>query len=87
MKKITESKKAIMQEIKDWWQWYGGDVVGWAALIMIPTLIFIIGSTVEKRHCYRAYAQFNPEYVGFTTGCMITVDEQRVPADSLRMTM
>jgi hypothetical protein len=87
MKKITESKKAIMQEIKDWWWYYGGDVVGWAALIMIPTLIFIIGTTVEKRHCYRAYAQFNPEYVGFTTGCMITVDEQRVPADSLRMTL
>lgn len=87
MKKITESKKAIMQEIKDWWWCYRGDVFGWAALIIIPTLIFIIGTAVEKRHCYRAYAQFNPEYVGFTTGCMITVDEQRVPANSLRMTL
>ena len=76
-----------MQEIKDWWWCYRSDIIGWVALIMIPTLFFVIGTAVEKRHCYRAYAQFNPEYVGMITGCMITVDEQRVPAKSLRMTM
>jgi len=87
MKKITESKKTIMHEIKDWWWCYRSDIVGWAALIIIPTLFFVIGSAVEKRHCYRAYAQFSPEYVGFITGCVITVDEQRVPSDAFRMTL
>lgn len=42
---------------------------------------------IEKRHCYSAYANFAPEFVGAITGCMITVDEQRVPAESLRMTL
>lgn len=41
----------------------------------------------DKKICYTKYADYQPEYVGWTTGCMITVDEQRVPADSLRMTL
>jgi hypothetical protein len=40
-----------------------------------------------KRQCYARFAQYEPEYIGEITGCMINVDEQRVPASSFRMTM
>lgn len=46
-----------------------------------------LGYHFDKKTCYTRYAQFQPEYVGWATGCMITVDEQRVPASSLRMTI
>lgn len=46
-----------------------------------------IGYHFDEKTCYTKYADFQPEYVGWATGCMITVDEQRIPAESLRMTM
>lgn len=46
-----------------------------------------LGYHFDKKTCYTKYADYQPEYVGWATGCMITVDEQRVPADSLRMTL
>ena len=42
---------------------------------------------VRQTHCERAYANYQPEYVGAITGCMITVDEERVPASNFRMTL
>lgn len=58
-------------------------------LILAAVVAIIIGGgfLVERKACYNKYAAYQPEYVGLTTGCMITVDEQRVPAESLRMTM
>lgn len=50
-------------------------------------VIALVGSRIEKRHCLRAYAQYQPEWVGIVTGCMITIDEDRVPASSLRLTI
>lgn len=39
----------------------------------------------DKKTCYTKYAEFQPEYVGWATGCMIKVDDQVVPAQSLRV--
>lgn len=41
---------------------------------------------LERASCMRQFAEFNPEFT-VVGGCMITVDEQRVPASSFRMTM
>ena len=46
-----------------------------------------IGYHFDKKACYTRFKDFQPEYVGWATGCMVTVDEQRVPASSVRMTM
>lgn len=42
---------------------------------------------IERHTCYTRYKNYQPEYVGAITGCMITVDDQRIPADALRMTI
>lgn len=42
---------------------------------------------VDKHVCYTRFKDYQPEYVGWVTGCMVTIDEQRVPASSVRMTM
>ena len=60
-------------------------IVGILALFIF-TMVF--GAyVIDKNACYGKYAAYQPEYVGLTTGCMITVDEQRIPAESLRITM
>ncbi len=41
---------------------------------------------VERAKCLRQFAEFNPEF-NTIGGCMITVDEQRVPSGSFRMTL
>ena len=41
---------------------------------------------LDRASCLRKFAEFNPEFT-MIGGCMITVDEQRVPSDSLRMTL
>ena len=62
-------------------------------LSVIGVLVFIVVGMcglayfTESKACYNKYAAYQPEYVGLITGCMITVDEQRMPADSLRLTM
>ena len=86
MKKITEPKKTMIERIKDWVWWYGADVLKIVAVLGIVGAVYGI-NVLEKRHCFSAYAQFGPEYPDFITGCMITVDEQRVPAKTLRMTL
>lgn len=57
--------------------------------ILALAIFIIVGGAylIDKKACYGKYAAYQPEYVGLTTGCMITVDEQRIPAESLRMTM
>lgn len=57
-------------------------------LIFIFTCAALLcANYIRETHCMRAYANFEPEYVGFITGCMITVDEQRVPSSNFRMTL
>lgn len=56
------------------------------AFVIIAGLMYMV-YRFDKEACYTRYARFEPEYVGVVTGCMITVDEQRVPAESLRMTL
>ena len=58
-------------------------------LIVAAVVAVIVGGAFlfERKACYSKYAAYQPEYVGLTTGCMITVDEQRVPIETLRMTM
>lgn len=41
---------------------------------------------LERASCLRQFAGFNPEFT-VVGRCMITVDEQRVPSDSFRMTL
>ena len=71
-----------------YWAWY---IVGRLIRLAIICSVFagiVYGLYRMNRYgCHSRYAQYNPEYVGFITGCMITADEQRVPADSLRLTM
>ena len=87
MKKITELKETIMEKIKDWAWWYGAEITAIAIVLSLVALLIWVCYAMDRTKCYRAYAQFNPEYVGFITGCMITMDEQRVPASALRMTI
>lgn len=59
-----------------------------AILFFILTCVALLcANYIRATHCVRAYVNFDPEYVGMITGCMITVDEQRVPAGNFRMTL
>ena len=77
----------MWKTIKNWVSWYSQEITAIVVLIVAATAIVLLCNKMTERKCYRAYANFQPEYVGMITGCMITVDEQRVPADSLRMTL
>lgn len=77
----------MWKAIKEWVSWYAQEITAVVILIVAATAVVFFCNEMTKRKCYRAYAQFQPEYVGMITGCMITVDEQRVPAESLRMTL
>lgn len=77
----------MWKAIKNWVSWYSQEITAVVILIVAATAVVFFCNEMTKRKCYRAYAQFQPEYVGMITGCMITVDEQRVPAESLRMTL
>ena len=76
-----------MKKIREWLSWYSQEITAVVVLVVIATAIVLFCNKMTERKCYRAYANFQPEYVGMITGCMITVDEQRVPAESLRMTL
>lgn len=54
--------------------------------VAITAGLIWLATAIDRVQCYRSYAQFSPEYVGIITGCMIIVDGQRVPAQSLRIT-
>lgn len=61
--------------------------ISWILWCILMGAIVYSGNLIQKHRCYRAYANFDPEYVGMITGCMITVDEQRVPSSNFRMTL
>jgi hypothetical protein len=77
----------MWKAIKGWVSWYAQEITAIVVLIVAAAAVVFFCNEMTKRRCYSAYAQFQPEYVGMITGCMITVDEQRVPANSLRMTL
>lgn len=61
----------------------------WVVAIVVALCVGIayIGYHFDKKVCYTRFKDYQPEYVGWATGCMITADEQRIPAESLRVTM
>lgn len=81
---MTEYQKLVVKE-------YICDCIKWC--IFIVGCVVVVGgicyllNRIDRKECYSRYAEFQPEYVGAITGCMITVDDQRIPADALRMTI
>ena len=66
---------------------YEGD---WFAILFV--IFCIVGWVAfdwysERQQCYNAYSQFEPEYVGYATGCVISVDVLRVPAKVLQVSV
>lgn len=61
----------------------------WVVAIIVALCVGIayIEYHFDKKVCYTRFKDYQPEYVGWATGCMVTVDEQRVPASSVRITM
>lgn len=39
----------------------------------------------EFEQCYTKYNDFQPEYVGFITGCLVQYNGKTVPVESLRV--
>ncbi len=50
-------------------------------------VVFIIGCmyVIDKKACLSKYRDFNPEYVGLITGCMVEYNGKTVPSESLRV--
>lgn len=61
-------------------------IVGVILCVILAGIIYC-AYRVERHNCYVRYKQFDPEYVGWVTGCMVTADDQRIPASALRITM
>lgn len=57
------------------------------AFIVLVSGLGYLAYKLDKKACYSQYGQYQPEYVGVTTGCMIIVDDQRIPAHNLRVNM
>ena len=80
---VKELKK---YQRKLWWHDF---LVGFikGALLCGTILACIYGIyRLERASSLRQFAEFNPEFTA-VGGCMITVDEQRVPSGSFRMTL
>ena len=59
---------------------------------IIAVLLFVIGFIglavgvayyVEKNACYSKYTDFQPEYHGLVTGCLVQYNGKTVPVESL----
>lgn len=80
---VKELKK---YQRKVWWHDFLG---GFAKGVFFGGMLFALLYGIyrlEKASCLRQFAEFNPEFT-VIGGCMITVDEQRLPSDSFRMTL
>lgn len=58
-------------------------------LVIIAGFIWFIclgAYLIDKKQCYTKYNDFQPEYVGFITGCMVQYNGKTVPIESLRVT-
>ena len=47
--------------------------------------IFIGAYYLEKNACYSKYSDFQPEYHGLVTGCLVQYKGKTVPVESLRV--
>lgn len=50
----------------------------------IAMLVFGIYSA-DKKQCYTKYLDFQPEYKGMITGCMVKYNGKTIPVESLRV--
>lgn len=63
-----------MKKIWNWLRNLDSAVVFMTICLLLGIGLFILGFAAEKKNCYTRYAEYNPEYVGMFTGCMITTD-------------
>lgn len=58
-------------------------IVGVVAFIMLALFGGIVA--IERAACISKYADFQPEYRGAITGCLVQYNGKTVPAESLRV--
>lgn len=56
-----------------------------AGVIGVICLVFFGAYMTDKKQCYTKYNDFQPEYVGVITGCMVQYNGKTVPVESLRV--
>lgn len=56
-----------------------------AGLIGLICLMVFGVYLIHKKQCYTKYNDFQPEYVGIITGCMVQYNGKTVPVESLRV--
>lgn len=57
--------------------------VGVVAFIMLALFGGVVA--IDKQSCLSKYADFQPEYRGAITGCLVQYNGKTVPAESLRV--
>lgn len=62
---------------------FTGVLVGFLVAFTV-SLVFLINAT-ESERCLTRYADFQPEYHGIVTGCLVQYNGKTVPAESLRV--
>lgn len=56
-----------------------------AALIVVGCLLVLMNS-LEREKCLTKYSEFQPEYHGLITGCLVQYNGKTVPTETLRIT-
>ena len=56
-----------------------------AGVIGFICLISFGAYFIDKKQCYTKYNDFQPEYVGIITGCMVQYNGKTFPVESLRV--
>ena len=54
-------------------------------IIMFFVLATLFSREVDRKSCLSKYADFQPEYRGMVTGCLVRVGDKTVPVESLRL--
>lgn len=57
-------------------------IVGVYAFVILALVSCVFA--IEKQSCVSKYADFQPEYHGVITGCLVQHNGKTVPAESLR---
>lgn len=64
--------------------WYLiGALVG--IIVAFTVGLFFLINTMERKGCLTRYADFQPEYHGIVTGCLVQYNGKTVPSSSLRV--
>lgn len=56
-----------------------------AVLIIVAELVVLI-NLLEKEKCLTKYSEFQPEYHGLITGCLVQYNGKTIPTETLRIT-